>query len=144
MIIFDRDAPNAAFRVVASLKIAPKRLKRLPAREPHASGRPGVLGARGLGFADTIKFTVMLVDMRKWAECNAVYVEYFDPDRLPARSASGASGLALAGKSKVECVDYWPRERRGAIVNGRPTRRLFRSHEVNQRSAVVIGAQAKA
>src|ERR1700689_1963634 len=38
-----------------------------------------VLGACGLGFADTVKFTIMLADMRRWAESNAVYLGYFDP-----------------------------------------------------------------
>jgi 2-iminobutanoate/2-iminopropanoate deaminase len=69
-----------------------------------------VLRASGLGFADTIKFTVMLADMRRWAEFNAVYLTYFDPARLPARSAFGASGLALGGEVEVECVAYWPRQ----------------------------------
>jgi 2-iminobutanoate/2-iminopropanoate deaminase len=67
-----------------------------------------VLGACGLGFADTVKFTIMLADMRRWAEFNAVYLSYFDPERLPARSAFGASGLALGGEVEVECVAYWP------------------------------------
>jgi len=71
-----------------------------------------VLKACGLGFGDTVKFTVMLADMRRWAEFNAVYVQYFDPARLPARSAFGASGLALGGEVEVECVAYWPRERK--------------------------------
>jgi enamine deaminase RidA (YjgF/YER057c/UK114 family) len=48
--------------------------------------------------------------MRRWAEFNAVYLGYFDPGRLPARSAFGASGLALDGEVEVECVAYWPRE----------------------------------
>ena len=68
-----------------------------------------VLHACGLAFADTLKFTIMLADMRRWAEFNAVYLEYFDPAQLPARSAFGASGLALGGKVELECVAYWPR-----------------------------------
>jgi 2-iminobutanoate/2-iminopropanoate deaminase len=67
-----------------------------------------VLGACGLGFADTVKFTIMLADMRRWAEFNAVYLGYFDPERLPARSAFGASGLALGGEVEIECIAYWP------------------------------------
>ena len=67
--------------------------------------------AAGLGFGDAVKFAIMLADMRRWAEVNAVYVTYFDPQRLPARSAFGASGLALGGEVEVECVAYWPRER---------------------------------
>ncbi len=70
-----------------------------------------VLAACGLGFTDAVKFTIMLADMRRWAEFNAVYLSYFDPDRLPARSAFGASGLALGGEVEVECVAYWPRQR---------------------------------
>jgi 2-iminobutanoate/2-iminopropanoate deaminase len=70
-----------------------------------------VLGACGLGFADAVKFTIMLADMGRWAEFNAVYLSYFDPARLPARSAFGASGLALGGQVEIECVAYWPRER---------------------------------
>jgi 2-iminobutanoate/2-iminopropanoate deaminase len=68
-----------------------------------------VLKACGLGFGDAVKFTVVLADMRRWAELNSVYIEYSEPTRLPARSAFGASGLALGGE--VECVAYWPQER---------------------------------
>ena len=70
-----------------------------------------VLRACGLGFGDTVKFTIMLTDMGRWAEFNAVYLTYFDPARLPARSAFGANGLALGGEVEIECVAYWPRER---------------------------------
>jgi 2-iminobutanoate/2-iminopropanoate deaminase len=70
-----------------------------------------VLRACGLGFGDTVKFTIMLADMGRWAEFNAVYLTYFDPARLPARSAFGANGLALGGEVEIECVAYWPRER---------------------------------
>jgi len=53
----------------------------------------------------------MLAEMRRWAEFNAVCLSYFDPARLPARSAFGASGLALGGEAEIEYVAYWPRER---------------------------------
>ncbi|HEY1453535.1 MAG TPA: Rid family hydrolase [Roseiarcus sp.] len=69
-----------------------------------------VLAACGLGFADTVKFTIMLADMGRWAEFNAVYLGYFNPDGLPARSAFGASGLALGGEVEIECVAYWQGE----------------------------------
>ncbi len=70
-----------------------------------------VLRACGLGFADAVKFTIMLADTRRWAEFNPVYVSYFDPDRLPARSAFGVSGLALGSEVEIECVANWPRGR---------------------------------
>src|SRR5271157_2603990 len=56
-----------------------------------------VLEACGRSFGDIVKVTVMLAGMRRLAEFNTVYVEYFDPARLPARSAFSASGLALGG-----------------------------------------------
>lgn len=60
----------------------------------------------GLSFANVFKCTVMLADMSKWAEFNKVYVGYFDPDRLPARSAFGANGLALGAQVELECCAY--------------------------------------
>ncbi len=57
---------------------------------------------------DVVKCTVMIEDMGKWAEFNAVYVTYFKPGRLPARSAFGTSGLALGAGVEVECLAYKP------------------------------------
>lgn len=65
-----------------------------------------VLEENGLDMADIFKCTVMLADMSKWAEFNKVYVSYFDPERLPARSAFGASGLALGAQVELECCAY--------------------------------------
>lgn len=65
-----------------------------------------VLAENGLTFDDVVKATVMLADMSKWAEFNKVYVTYFKPDRLPARSAFGASALALGAQVEVEVMAY--------------------------------------
>ncbi|MFE0015357.1 RidA family protein [Mesorhizobium sp. NPDC059054] len=67
-----------------------------------------VLRENGLGFADIFKCTVMLADMSKWGDFNRVYLEYFDPNRLPARSAFGANGLALGAQLELECMAYMP------------------------------------
>ena len=67
-----------------------------------------VLRYCGLDFADIVKCTVMLADMSEWAEFNKIYVTYFAPDRLPARSALGANGLALGAKVEVECIARFP------------------------------------
>ena len=67
-----------------------------------------VLRYCGLDFADIVKCTVMLADMSEWAEFNKIYVSYFAPDRLPARSALGANGLALGAKVEVECIARFP------------------------------------
>jgi|SRR6516165_6766205 reactive intermediate/imine deaminase len=65
-----------------------------------------VLAANGLSFDDVFKCTVMLADMAKWEDFNKVYVTYFKPDRLPARSAFGAGGLALGAQVELECWAY--------------------------------------
>ena len=50
-----------------------------------------------------VKVLVMMADMREWPAMNAVYVPHF-PTHLPARSAFGASGLALGGRVEIEVV----------------------------------------
>ena len=65
-----------------------------------------VLQDNGLSFADIFKCTVMLADMAKWDDFNKIYVTYFDPDRLPARSAFGTNGLALGAEVELECLAY--------------------------------------
>jgi 2-iminobutanoate/2-iminopropanoate deaminase len=65
-----------------------------------------VLHARNLTFDDVFKCTAMLADMKEWPAFNAVYLTYFKPDRLPARSAFGASGIALGARVELECWAY--------------------------------------
>ena len=65
-----------------------------------------VLKENGLGFDDVFKCTIMLADMSKWAEFNKIYMSFFTAHRLPARSAFGASGLALGAAVEVECWAY--------------------------------------
>lgn len=65
-----------------------------------------VLKANGLSYDDVFKCTVMLDDMADWPAFNKVYVPYFKPGRMPARSAFGADGLALGAKLEVECMAY--------------------------------------
>ena len=67
-----------------------------------------VLASCGLGFADVVKCTVMLADMSEWRAFNQVYVGYFEPGRLPARSAFGATGLALGARVEIEALARFP------------------------------------
>lgn len=57
----------------------------------------------GLSMGDLVKCTVMLTDMAEWAAFNEIYKTYFN-GRYPARSAFGASGLALGARVEVECI----------------------------------------
>ncbi|MBM4219058.1 MAG: RidA family protein [Gammaproteobacteria bacterium] len=52
---------------------------------------------------DVVKCTVMLADIAEWARFNAVYRTFFSPP-YPARSAFGATGLALGARVEVECI----------------------------------------
>ena len=49
-----------------------------------------------------VKCTVMMADMREWPAMNEVYATYF-PTHKPARSAFGATGLALNARTEIEC-----------------------------------------
>jgi reactive intermediate/imine deaminase len=71
----------------------------------HVGAALGLAGAR---FEDAVHCTVMLADMTQWPAFNEVYVTYFKRGRLPARSAVGASGLALGAGVEVECTAYQP------------------------------------
>jgi 2-iminobutanoate/2-iminopropanoate deaminase len=62
-----------------------------------------VLKANGLTFDDVFKCTVMLAQMFNGGAFNKIYVTYFKPERLPARSAFGANGLALDAEVELEC-----------------------------------------
>src|SRR6201987_1693150 len=65
-----------------------------------------VLKANGLTFDDVFKCTVMLADMDEWEDFNKVYLTYFKPGRLPARSAFGASALVLGAQAELEFRAY--------------------------------------
>ena len=49
-----------------------------------------------------VKCTVFLADMDEWGAMNEVYRTYFE--NPPARSALGASGLAMNGRVEIECI----------------------------------------
>ncbi|MDB5965251.1 MAG: enamine deaminase RidA [Polaromonas sp.] len=61
------------------------------------------LQAQGYGLGHVVKCTVMLADMADWPAFNEVYAEFFSAP-FPARSAFGASGLALGGRLEIEAL----------------------------------------
>lgn len=66
------------------------------------------LARRSLGWGDVFQCLVMLDDMADWPAFNRVYAPYFPADKLPARSAFGADGLALGAKVEMECRAFMP------------------------------------
>jgi reactive intermediate/imine deaminase len=67
-----------------------------------------VLARSGASLDDVVRCTVMLADMSEWGAMNQVYAGFF-PRRPPARSAFGATGLALGARVEIECVAVLPR-----------------------------------
>lgn len=60
------------------------------------------LDAYGSSMHHVVKCTVFLADMSEWGAMNEVYTSYFEVP--PARSALGASGLALDARVEIECI----------------------------------------
>ena len=63
-----------------------------------------VLERTGSNMDRVVKCTAFLADMREWETMNSVYTTFFKPGRFPARSALGASGLALGSRVEIECI----------------------------------------
>jgi reactive intermediate/imine deaminase len=61
------------------------------------------LEAHGFSMSDVVKCTVMLADMADWPAFNAIYTRFFEKP-YPARSAFGATGLALGGRLEIEAM----------------------------------------
>ena len=62
-----------------------------------------VLERSGSTMERVVKCTVMMADMREWERMNAVYATFF-PHHKPARSAFGATSLALGARVEIECL----------------------------------------
>ena len=65
------------------------------------------LARRGLGMEHVIKCTVFLADISEWGVFNDIYKKHFSAP-YPARSALGASGLALDARVELECIAGYP------------------------------------
>jgi 2-iminobutanoate/2-iminopropanoate deaminase len=62
-----------------------------------------VLDKTGSSMARVVKCTAFLADMKEWPAMNGVYATFF-PTNKPARSAFGATGLALNARVEIECI----------------------------------------
>jgi len=80
----------------------------VPEARQALRGIKTVLESNGATLADVVKCTVFLADIAEWGDFNKVYAEFFTKP-YPARSALGASGLALGARVEVECMAYAPR-----------------------------------
>ena len=62
-----------------------------------------ILAANGRTPADLLKCTVMLADIADWPAFNTIWRGFLKRP-FPARSALGATGLALGARVEVECL----------------------------------------
>ena len=62
-----------------------------------------LLGRVGSSMDKVVKCTVFMADMKEWPAMNEVYATFF-PTNKPARSAFGATGLALNARVEIECI----------------------------------------
>jgi reactive intermediate/imine deaminase len=69
-----------------------------------------VIEANGATLSDVVKCTVFLADIAEWPAFNTIYREVFKKP-YPARSALGASGLAMNARVELECIAYVPQKR---------------------------------
>ena len=63
-----------------------------------------ILEDMGHSVEDIFKCTCMLSNIKDWPEMSKAYVEFFNREKLPARSAFAGSGLALGAKVEIECL----------------------------------------
>ncbi len=61
------------------------------------------LQANGSDMDKVVKCLVMLADIDEWGAMNEVYRTFFSAP-YPARSAFGASGLAIGARVEIECM----------------------------------------
>lgn len=62
-----------------------------------------ILRAAGMDYADVVKTTIFLTDLRDFAAVNEVYARYF-PERPPARSTVQVSALPKGARVEIEAI----------------------------------------
>jgi reactive intermediate/imine deaminase len=64
-----------------------------------------VLAGLGLGLQHVVMVRVYLTSFKEdYAEMNAVYRSFFAPDRLPARTCIGVTGLAYDARIEIDLI----------------------------------------
>ena len=84
-----------------SMRLVPGGIE--PETRQTLANMKAILERHGSSLDHVVKCTVMMADMSEWPAMNAVYVAHFKL-HLPARSAFGASSLALGGRVEIECI----------------------------------------
>lgn len=64
-----------------------------------------ILESAGASFNDVVKVTVLLNDIKQFADMNSVYAEYFS-EHKPARAAFEVANLPLYADVEIEMIAY--------------------------------------
>lgn len=79
------------------------------------AGVAGAVSAGGSSMDQVVKCTIMLADIRNRTSFNAIYLEYFSRDHLPARTAFAVANLGPGVELEIDCI---------ASVGGKKSRNL--------------------
>jgi 2-iminobutanoate/2-iminopropanoate deaminase len=63
-----------------------------------------VLKSVGLGMDDVVKCQIFIADVGKLDEFGKIYVSYFKPGQLPARTSVGVAALPRGAEMEVDCI----------------------------------------
>ncbi|MEO8622938.1 MAG: RidA family protein [bacterium] len=63
-----------------------------------------LLERNGSSMDKVVKCIVLLADVNERPAMSEVYVTFFAPDKRPARTAAGVSGLASNARVEIECM----------------------------------------
>ena len=67
-----------------------------------------VLGDIGLGLENVASARVFLIDMREFETMNEIYASYFPPDKRPARTCIGVTGMAKEARVEIDFIARRP------------------------------------
>jgi len=67
-----------------------------------------VLSEIGLGLEHVVSARAFLIDMREFEIMNKIYASYFPPNKRPARTCIGVTGLAKAARVEIDFIARRP------------------------------------
>jgi 2-iminobutanoate/2-iminopropanoate deaminase len=67
-----------------------------------------VLAGLGLGLDHVVSARAFIIDMREFETMNRIYASYFPPDKRPARTCIGVTGLAKGARVEIDFIARRP------------------------------------
>ena len=116
LIYVSTNTPNAAYSksvqagqmVYVSGQLGRTAAGLVPGFEPQARQAMDNLAAAfnstGVPMDNVVKCQVYLTDLSKLGDFSKIYVSYFKPDRLPARTSVGVAALPSGAEVEVDCI----------------------------------------